>query len=195
MTIGKFTPFWTHAFSSRLEIPIALELSNWTQDWGAVIPPPSSIYVPACKLLLDYNVFSDNSCFRRLDIIAMTGDSLRPNLLLVTRDKCLYILELTVGFESNLRNNSHRKQLKYKTLIREQQKNFNNVRFVNLCMSALGVFDHLTKSFLEMLQDLKFDVTTRNFIIRRTMTIAIRTTYNMFCRRNKDWDSQELLVF
>ena len=96
---------------------------------------------------------------------ALTGDSLRPDLLLVTRDKCLYILELTVGFESNLRNNSHRKQLKYKTLIREQQKNFNDVRFVNLSMSALGVFDHLTKSFLDMLQDLKFDVTTRNYIL------------------------------
>ena len=81
------------------------------------------------------------------------------------------------------------------TLIREQQKNFNDVRFVNLSMSALGVFDHLTKSFLEMLQDLKFDVTTRNFINRRTMTIAIRTTYYIFCRRNKDWDSPELLVF
>ena len=95
----------------------------------------------------------------------------------------------------NLRNNSHRKQLKYKTLIREQQKNVNDVRFVNLSMSALGVFDHLTNSFLEMLQDLKFDVTTRNFIIRRTMTIAIRTTYYIFCHRNKDWDSPELLVF
>ena len=92
---------------------------------------------------------------------ALRGDSLRPNLLLVTRDKCLYILELTVGFESNLRNNSQRKQLKYKTLIREQQKNFIDVRFVNLSMSALGVFDHFTKSFLDVLQDLTFDVTTK----------------------------------
>ena len=108
---------------------------------------------------------------------SFTGDSLCPDFPLVTRDKCLYILELTVSFESNLRTNSHRKQLKYKTLIREHQKNFNDVIFVNLSMSALGLFDHLTKSFLEMLQDLKFDVTSRNFISRRTMTSAIRTTY------------------
>ena len=53
---------------------------------------------------------------------ALTGDSLRPYLLLVIPDKSLYILELTVGFETNLRNNSQRKQLKYRTLIREQQK-------------------------------------------------------------------------
>ena len=54
---------------------------------------------------------------------ALTGDSLRTDLLLVIPDKCLYILELTVGFETNLRKYSQRKQLKYKTLIREQQKN------------------------------------------------------------------------
>ena len=43
---------------------------------------------------------------------ALAGDSLCLDQLLVTCDKCLYILELTVGFESNLRNNSHRKQLR-----------------------------------------------------------------------------------
>ena len=123
---------------------------------------------------------------------ALTDDSLCPDSLLVTCDKCLYILELTVGFKSNLRNDSHRKQLKYKTL---RQKQFNNVRFVNLSMSALGVFDHLTKSFLDMLQDLEFDVTTRNYIIRWTITIASRTTFYIFCCRDKDWDFPELLVF
>ena len=101
----------------------------------------------------------------------------------------------SVGFETNLRNNSHRKQLKYKTLIREQQKNFNEVRFINLSVSALGVFDHLTKSFIDMLQDLNFKGATKNYIIRRAMTIAIRTTsYYIFCHRNKDWDSPELLI-
>jgi len=52
-------------------------------------------------------------------------------MLLVTPDKNLYLLELTVGFETNLKNNSHRKQLSYKNLIGEQQKNFNGNRMVN----------------------------------------------------------------
>ena len=56
---------------------------------------------------------------KNLSPCALIGDSFRSDLLLATRDKCLYIPELTVGFESNLRNNSHRKQLKYKTLTRE----------------------------------------------------------------------------
>jgi len=62
---------------------------------------------------------------------ALKGDSLRPDMLLVTPDKNLYLLELTVGFETNLKNNSHRKQLSYKNLIGEQQKNFNGNRMVN----------------------------------------------------------------
>ena len=36
---------------------------------------------------------------------ALTGGNIRRDLLLVTSDKCLYILELTVYFDSNLRNN------------------------------------------------------------------------------------------
>ena len=125
---------------------------------------------------------------------ALTGATLRPDLLLVIPDKCLYILELTVCFETNLRNNSHRKQLKYKTrLERKQQKNFNEVRYINMSMSALGVFDHLSKSFIDMLQDLNFDEATKNYLIRRTMTITIKTTYYIFCRRSKDWALQNFL--
>ena len=126
---------------------------------------------------------------------ALTGDSLRPDLLLVTPDKCLYLLELTVGFETNLRNSSHRKQLKYEILIKEQQQKFNEFRYVNLSMSALGVFDQHTSSFLDMLKDLRYDITTRNDIIKRAFTIPIRTTYYMLCRCDKDRDSPKLLMF
>ena len=124
---------------------------------------------------------------------ALTGDILRPDLLLVIPNKCLYVLEPTFGFETNLGNISHRKQFEYKTLIREQQKNFNEVRFMNLSMSALGVFDHFSEGFIDMLQELTFDEAKKNYMIRRTMTIPIRTTYYTFCRRNKDWDCPELL--
>ena len=126
---------------------------------------------------------------------ALAGESLRPDLLSVTPDKCLYIIELTVGFETNLGNNSHRSQLKYKTLIREQQQTLNEVNYVHLSMSTLGVFDQHTSNFLHMLKDLKFDVTTRSCLKGRTMTIGIRTTYYMFCRRNKGWDSPKLFMF
>ena len=56
-----------------------------------------------------------------------TGDNVRPDLLLVLPNKCLYNLELTAGFESNIRKNSHRKHTKYNDLIR-QQEHFSKVK-------------------------------------------------------------------
>ena len=55
------------------------------------------------------NLYSDLQGY--LSPYIITGDSLRPDMLVITADKCLYIIELTVGFETNLDNNSKRKEL------------------------------------------------------------------------------------
>jgi hypothetical protein len=52
----------------------------------------------------------------------ITGDTYRPDLLLLTSTGTLYIVELTVGCESNLQKNVERKKSKYKELIREQNE-------------------------------------------------------------------------
>ena len=57
----------------------------------------------------------------------LTGDELRPDLLITLENKCIYILELTVGFESNLLTNATRKRQKYQDLI--------NTSFVFLYLS------------------------------------------------------------
>ena len=46
----------------------------------------------------------------------ITGDRLRPDILFSTADNILYIIELTVGFETNLNINASRKELKYRPL-------------------------------------------------------------------------------
>ena len=51
----------------------------------------------------------------------ITGDQLRPELLLATEDNVLYILELTVRFETNLKTNSDRKRDKYLPLVADQK--------------------------------------------------------------------------
>ena len=49
----------------------------------------------------------------------ITGESYCPDLLLLTDKNILYILELTVGFETNIQNNSDRKATKYSSLIND----------------------------------------------------------------------------
>ena len=69
----------------------------------------------------------------------ITGESCSPNLLLLTNKNVLYILELTVGFETNVQNNSDRKATKYSSLINDLSFSYSKVQFVNLSMSAIGL--------------------------------------------------------
>ena len=68
----------------------------------------------------------------------ITGDIYRPDLLLQTSNKCLYIVQLTVGFESNLQKNSERKESKCAQLIREQSEHFKFVKFVNISTNVMA---------------------------------------------------------
>ena len=70
----------------------------------------------------------------------ITGDSHRPGLLIKTSSSSLYLLELMVGFESNLENNCIRKNAKYVHLVTELRSSFKNVEFINLSMSSLGIY-------------------------------------------------------
>ena len=115
----------------------------------------------------------------------ISGNSLRPDLLLTVSSKCLYVLELTVCFESNLLNNAIRKTNKYEDLVKHQKHQHDSVKFISLSISTLGVFSLHSTDVLNMLKETGFDEKHVNYIIR---------THNyMFCKKGKDWDNPELL--
>ena len=143
--------------------------------------------------LSNCSIYADLPSFLSPSFI--TGDSLRPDLALLIDNSSLYIIELTVGFESNVQINSDRKKTKYASLISDLTPAYSNVIFVNLSMSALGLMGKSSDSLITMLDDLKFDKTTANIIIKKLMNIAIRCTYYVFCCRNKSWTNPELLDF
>ena len=97
----------------------------------------------------------------------ITGENYRPDLLFLIQSKCLYVLELTVGFESNLNNNAVRKKEKYLNLIKEMSRNYRCVKFVNLSMSSLGVFSHECSAFLNMMNDIGIDKKQQHYIIKK----------------------------
>ena len=139
------------------------------------------------------NLFVDLPNYKSPSII--TGNPHRPDLLLLTSEDYLYIVELTVGFESNLENNVKRKKCKYSELIVEQRRHHKSVKFINLSISSLGVFSNECSTFIEMLKDLRFESNHHEFLIKRVTTIAIRTTYYIFCCWNKGWTNPELWTF
>ncbi|CAB4027714.1 interferon-inducible GTPase 5-like [Paramuricea clavata] len=104
----------------------------------------------------------------------ITGDELRPDLLLTIENKILYILELTVGFETNLKTNSDRSHEKYLTLITDQENIYDEVKFVNVSISSLGVFGESTNTLFDMLHDLKvlIQVDTGKLPVKRVRYIS-----------------------
>ena len=124
-----------------------------------------------------------------------TGDDLRPDLLLKTKDNCLHILELTTGFETNINKNTERKHLKYSTLASDLRSQYISVTFVNLSMSALGIYANSCLSFLKMCDSLSIANQQKRFLVSNLSTISIRTTYYIFCCRDKPWSNPDLLCF
>ena len=107
----------------------------------------------------------------------------------------LYIIELTVGFETNLQKNALRKEAKYSMLLSQFRQKFDEMLFVNLSLSALGFYDSSCSSFADMLKHLKFTEEKRTFMLKRIAEICICTTYYIFCRRNKPWTEPALMGF
>ena len=90
----------------------------------------------------------------------------------------LYVVEHTVGYETNLENNVKRKKAKYRELVKQLNQDFHQVKFVNLSMLA----------------NVGLDTKHQTYCIRRIMNIAIRSTYYIFCCQNKEWESPDLLT-
>ena len=105
------------------------------------------------------------------------------------------MLELTVGFETNLNINAQRKRDEYQHLLQDLKSQFSLVKFVNLSVSCLGIFGRSADSFIDMCKDLDVNQNHLRFIIKKTSNIIIRSTYFIFCRSNKPWTSPDLISF
>ena len=60
-------------------------------------------------------------------------------------------------------------------------------------MSSLGVFSNECSTFLEMMNHIGIDKKQQHYIIEKMINVAIRATYFIFSRRNKIWDSPDLM--
>ena len=138
-------------------------------------------------------LFADLSSFASPSLI--TGESLRPDLALISRDKTLYLLELRVGFETNILINCNRKSAKYNSLIKALNSQFSTVHFINLSMGALGILGTSSLTFPTMLEETGIDKAIQRRLVMKMINIAIRCTYYIFCKRNKEWTNADLLDF
>ena len=67
--------------------------------------------------------------------------------------------------------------------------------YLRLAMSALGIYEASSDTILNMMNDLGIAKSVQISIIKKIMNIAVRSTYYIFCRRNKAWTDPALLHF
>ena len=88
------------------------------------------------------------------------------------KNASVYVLELTVGFESNIKINSDRKATKYHPLINHLHSSYSTVTFVNLSMNAIGILGTSSESFLSMLTNLQLDDKAKKNALLKTMNFC-----------------------
>ena len=116
------------------------------------------------------------------------GENFRSDLVFVSPDNKIYILELTVGFETNVEVNDERNRAKYQSPMETLKSKYTDVKFVNLSISSLGIFSLSGCSFIEMCDALAVDMGHRRYLISKLSNTIIRTNYYIFSRRNKPWN-------
>ena len=125
----------------------------------------------------------------------ITGDHLRPDMLISIGSATIYIIELTVGFYTNINLNAERKKDKYMQLTRDLSSKYCSINFIKLSISSLGIFGKSCSSFIDMCNDLNIDKQNLNYSLRKITAIIIRSTYFIFCMRNKPWTNRDLLTY
>ena len=125
----------------------------------------------------------------------ITGDSFRPDLILISKNNDLCILEFTIGYETNIEVNIDRKASKYNPLHQELGSKYKYIKFISLSLGALGTVGSSSDSFIDLLKCLEFSQSIQRPILSKMINITVRCKYFMFYHRNKPWTDPDLLAF
>ena len=116
----------------------------------------------------------------------------RPDAAVRVGNK-LYVLELTVCFDTNTKKSREYKMTRYKNLKDDLLINCEEFEMIYIEFTTLGFISK--ESFKQFSKLLKALGIYQDRTIIKCMETAIRATYYVFCRRNKSWPNPELLNF
>jgi hypothetical protein len=114
-----------------------------------------------------------------------------PDIVLIQGDKII-VVELTCPFETNLLSSRNYKAERYKELKQLSLVPCNELDLVLVEISSLGFVTKKGKDFKNLLNNFNCD---SNKVMITCAEVAIRCSYYIYCRRNKDWLSPGILKF
>ena len=116
-------------------------------------------------------------------------------MLIVRPEGTLYLVELTICYKTIMPKNAQIKPNRYETTVEHLKSSFTCVKFVNLVVNALGIFYKDNKTLITMFEDFRISRREHAYIIRKISNIAIRTSYYIFCMKDKSWPNPELMSY
>ena len=135
-----------------------LDEGRYTWRHNSVLLFLSKVFAKAKYIQL----FADLDDFHSPCII--TGHSLRPDMLIIF-NHTRHIIELTMGFESNVNANSLRKKRKYLELVDTFSQKCDAVKFVNVSMGTLGMFGTSCDTFVTMLNEVGTTQNQKDYVL------------------------------
>ena len=90
----------------------------------------------------------------------------------------LYVLELSVGFETNIGNNEAHNKQRHENLLEDLSSLYLRVEYINLSMGAIGTIGvNGHRAFINMLNNLSTSKQEQLYLGKKMITICIRSTY------------------
>ena len=136
----------------------------------------------AISLFVDINGYRNPAmCFR----------TMRPDVVLVDHDKMI-VMELTACFETNSIKSREYKKQRYKELKDDSLIHCNKFEIIFIEITTLGF---VTNNIDGLTMFAKKNNINYKRLMSKCMESALRASYYIFCMRNKDWVTPELLYF
>ena len=123
----------------------AVSLDRYTRRHDSVLN-----YVATFLKRFARELYEDVTNFSSPSII--TGAEMRPNLLIILDRSEMFVVELAIGFESNIAKNEVRKRNKYKNLTQPLKSSYDQVKYINLSLRACGIIGKGSKPFFDLLK-------------------------------------------
>ena len=123
----------------------------------------------------------------------ITGEDLRPDMVICDNSGKWYVLELTCCYETKISKNISRKEQKYDQLIKDLSTT-RDIVFINLVISSIGTIAKESRLLIDMLEKIGLNDNEISATIRELINITIRSTYFIFCKQESEWPNPDPLT-
>mgnify|MGYP001794852232 FL=1 len=157
---------------------------NWRHDsiLNTLFHHLSVLLTNGYRIYIDLPGYNSSSCLFK---------SYRPDIVIV-KDNTAVVIELTVCFETNLIKSRKYKQDRYKNIKNNIINQNMSIKLFCFEVSSIGFISKEVDEFNKWLVRNKID---RDKMFKKCIETAIRASYYIFNRRNKEWTYPKLLDF